>query len=374
MAKNFYELEDVLSIPIEEVCASFGIQVYRGNMCKIRDEKTPSCHLYTNNSDGFDTFYDYGINVGGNVINLAMFIAENRGLTNAGDERSLRQWAFDYLGSTFNLTPRNNTEHEYSNEVSDYEYSKIGICGDLATKNLDFDLERFSMESAQKYSDKYHMSVNELRTTYPRFYTAKILYGKAIPFVNRLRNDYYSTLFNHYYLSKSLGVSPAGSMTASFLKEAEGLRKTIQDAERILRKAAVGTGLEASMKMRKYDVHKDFRDIIAGNLSFQLDGTVSFSQIKYDAKRHGSDIDLYQLSLDDYVELNKYLSDISYAAKVKGTEITLAFLPEYRQDIEKSVQILNTKREVEAAAKEAAETLKTPDEKPRSVAGHGMEL
>ena len=372
MAKNFYLLDDVLSIPIEEVCASLGIQVYRGNTCKIRDEKTPSCHLYTNNADGHDSFYDYGIHVGGNVVNLVMFVAEQRGLVNFSDTRSLRQWAFDYLGETFNLTPQNNTEYETQNELTDLQYSKIGVYGDLATKNLDIDLERFSVESAQKYSDKYHMSVNELRSTYPRVYVAKILYARAIPYVNRLRQEYYAKLYNHFLLSRTLKISPAVGLSETFLKEAEDMRKNLQAAEKILRRAAAGTGLEVSMRVGEYDVHKDYRDLIHGEKSFQFDGTVSFSQVKYDAKRRGSDIDLYHLDLDDYLELSRYLTDVPYAAKAEGKKITLAFLPEYRRDIEHSVEILKAKREAEMAM--SKKSSKTVSDKTRDKSSHDIEI
>jgi len=64
--KAFYNLEDLNSISILEVCNYFGVPINKNGgsyFCKLRNERTASCKLYLNNSDGHDSFYDFGSGV-----------------------------------------------------------------------------------------------------------------------------------------------------------------------------------------------------------------------------------------------------------------------------------------------------------------------
>lgn len=344
MAKNFYNLDDVLSIPIEEVCEVFGVKVLRHGMCSIRpDEKYPSCKLYTKNPDGHDTFYDFGANVGGSVVDLVMFL-----------NNTDRQGAFDFLGETFHLEPQNNTDYEHRNELTDAQYLKIGVYGDLATKNLDFDLERFSMESAQKYADKYHMTVNELRKQHPNFYTFKILMRRALPHVSNMRNSYYMDLYNHYLLAKSLQVSDPTALIGSSVEEFERQKKELMAAEKLLYKAAKGTSLEERLTVRKYDVKEDYRALIDGKISFQV-GPTSYNDIKFEASKQDATLCYHSVPMEDYFFLKReFLENVPHAAFMRAGTVNIACLPEQSLEIERSIDLLPTKHHIDELVKEAS--------------------
>ena len=72
-ARAFYDLEKLKSIPIAEVAQAYGIEVKPSGTdfwCKLRDERTPSCKLYTKTN----SFCDFGnTNYGGEKIQITAF-------------------------------------------------------------------------------------------------------------------------------------------------------------------------------------------------------------------------------------------------------------------------------------------------------------
>lgn len=356
MSKNFYDLEQIRSIPIEDVCAAFGVDIYRkgrSKTCRLRVEKTPSVHLYTNNSNGQDSFYDFGGNYGGDVI---CFVSHVLG--------SDWQTALEQLASTFGIEPVNNSEYQTRNELTNYQYEKIGIQGDLATKNLDFDLERYSFESAQKFADKYNMSVNELRSQYPDFYARKILMNRALPFVTNLRNNYYTALYNHYSLAKSLHVSDPAKLSESFIERFDKLKNELSNAEKLLYRASKGTSLEDRISVRAYNVEEDYRALINGEIAFQI-GSVSYNDIKQEAFKREEVVHYRAISVKDYESLQaNLLNEIPHAAFLKGDRVNLAFLPEQSLAIEKALETLQEPRKLTELVTASAVPEKT-SAKPR---------
>lgn len=339
MTKNFYDLDQVRSLSILEVAELCGIDVKRvgrSYWCKLRSEKTASTKLFLDNPSGYHSFFDFGVNEGGDVIAFA-------------SKAMSVEWqnALEFLAESFYIEPINNIEYQNRNELTDYQYEKIGIQGDLATKNLDFDLEKYSMESAQKFSDKYHMTVNKLRTTYPEFYTYKILMGKAIPFVSNLRNEYYAKLYNHYLLAKSLNVTNPTELSDSSLSKFEKFRVELTNAEKLLHKAAKGTSMEERLPLKQYDVRTDYQALIEGVVSFQI-GDISYNDIKQQARQQDVVVHYRSVMLDDYLSLRREgITDVPHAAFVRGDKVNLVFLPEHSISIENFIESHQVKKEID---------------------------
>lgn len=326
MVKNFYDLDQIRSIPIKEVANVLGVSVNRYNKCKIRDEKTASVQLYTKNSNGYDRFWDFGINEGGDVIVFASMVLG-----------SDWQTALETLAESFGIEPVNNTEYQNRSELTNAQYMRIGVYGDLATKNLDFDLERYSMESAQKYSEKYHMTVNELRKTYPEFYTHKILRGRVLPFVSEMRNSYYSELYGHFLLAQALGVQDATELPPQQLEKFGQMQRELEAVEKLLHKAAMGTSMEETLPVMKYDVKEDYLAVINGKVPFQV-GPVSYNDMKHQARANDEILRYRSTPRDAYFAmLREGLEDVPHAAFQQGEEVNLAFLPEHSAVIERFI-------------------------------------
>lgn len=344
--KGFYNLEDIQSIPILDVCNYFGVPVQKHGgsaFCKLRDEKTASCKLYLNNSDGYDSFYDFGSHVGGSVIN---FVEQCLGCD--------WQSAIEELARAFSIEPVNNTEYMNRNELSDIEYKKIGVYGDLATKNFEFDLEKYPLESVKKYSEKYAMPVNQLRKDYPAKYAQEILKKKAIPFVYDLRNQYYLTLYTWLSLQKSLvGHFDINNVPEDDRKEAMALCNQLTQAEKLLKKALNGTDIQYSFK--EYNLYQDLTKLHLGEISFEI-GENSYVEVKRESNLQGVDLRYRSVSCDDYFSLNEYgLNSVFHAAFVKNDKVNLVFLPEQSELIEKCISLFHKAKELEQAERQKTE-------------------
>lgn len=344
--KGFYNLDEVLSVSILDICNYLGVPVEgsgRSKFCKMRNEKTASCKLYLDNQDGHDTFCDFGDgNRGGNVINFVMT-----------RERCDRQKAIDWIAETFGLQPQNNTDYENVNELSDRAWQKLGVYGDLATKNMEFDLEHNPLEKVQKDSEKYAMPVNQLRKDYPTKYAQEILKKKAIPFVYNLRNQYYLTLYTWLSLQKSLvGHFDINNVPEDDRKEAMALCDQLTQAEKLLKKALNGTDIRYSFK--KYNLYQDLTQLHLGQISFEI-GENSYTEVKSESKLQGVDLRYRSVSCDDYFSLNEYgLNSVFHAAFVKNDKVNLVFLPEQSELIDKCISLYQTAKDLEQQERQKA--------------------
>lgn len=326
--KGFYNLDDILSISIRDVCNYLGVPVEQHGgscFCKLRDEKTASCRLYLDNSDGHDSFYDFGSHVGGSVIN---FVEQRLGCDWQG--------AVEELARVFSIEPINNSDYFNRNELTDLEYKKIGVYGDLATKNFEFDLERFSLESVQKYSEKYAMPVNQLRKDYPSKYAHDIIKKRAIPFVYSLRNKYYFHLYCCLSIQKTItGHFDINNVPHSDLQECKELCKEVEKAENLLKKALRGTDITYTFK--DYNILEDLKKLYYGEIAFEV-GENSYAEVKRESQRHGVDLRYRSLDVDDYMALSDYgINSVLHAAFLKNDKVNLAFLPEQSELIDKCI-------------------------------------
>lgn len=328
--KAFYNLEDLNSISILDVCEYFGVHVDKKGsscFCKLRNEKTASCKLYLNNADGHDSFFDFGSSIGGNVIK---FVSEYLNCD--------FQAAIEALANAFNIEPVNNADYYNRNELTDLEWKKIGVYGDLATKNFDFDLDKFSYESTLKYSEKYSMSVNQLRKDYPYKYAVDIIKKRAIPHVYSLRNNYYFHLHTCLSLQKSLlGHFDINHVPHKELEELKALCKDLTQAEVILKKALRGTDITYSFK--EYNVLEDLKKIYYGEIAFEV-GANSYAEVKYTSQRHGTDLRYRSVSMYEYLRLADYdINSVMHAAFVKNDTVNMAFLPEQSELIDELIDL-----------------------------------
>lgn len=329
MAKAFYNLDDVRGISILDVCEAYGVLVQRQGksyFCKIRNEKTASCKLNLNTRFGYDTFKDFGSNAYGDVI---AFVQEVCGF---------KEWqeALEDLAQKFNIQPQNNTEYMQRNELTDREYGKIGIYGDLATKNFDFDLDTFTLESAEKYAQKYAMSVNELRQKHPNKYLYDVIMKRAFPYIHKMRHDYYFSLYTGLSFQKEIfGHFDINNVPQEDLDRYKQLCHDLIQAESLLKKALKGTGYEYPFKT--YDVRSDLQKIYKGEIPIEI-GVNSYADIKQEVSVQGVYQRYRSVSLDDYLTLKEYdIDSVKHAAFLKNDKVNLVFMPENELLIEELI-------------------------------------
>lgn len=334
----FYNLDELRSIPILDVCENFGVLVQkqgRSYFCKLRDEKTASCKLYFDGKDGYDSFYDFGSHAGGDVIR---FVSEYLGCD--------WQTALEELAKSFDIAPINNTEYMNRNELTDLEWKKLGVFGDLATKNFDFDLEKYSLETVQKFSEKYAMSVNQLRKDHPTKYVYDIIKKRAIPFVYKMRNNYYFDLYCALSLQRSLtGHFDINNVPEKDLESYKSSCKKLLQVEKLLRKALRGT--DVAYSFREYDVRLDLQKIYLGEVSFEV-GEISYSDVKKESRLQGVDLRYRSVTIEDYLSLKEYgIDSVSHAAFLKNDKVNLVFLPEHSELIDKCIGLYEKAKELE---------------------------
>ncbi|MGN0557084.1 MAG: AAA family ATPase, partial [Acutalibacteraceae bacterium] len=130
----FYDIEAIKAVPIADVCEALGFQPQAkgGRMwCAVRDERTPSCCLYIDSN----TFCDFGCgNIGGSNIDLVRYVL------NCDSTQAIRQ-----IAEMFGIDPVNNVQRAPTNSLTDSEWARIGIDGCLATKNFDFNIEKYGV-------------------------------------------------------------------------------------------------------------------------------------------------------------------------------------------------------------------------------------
>lgn len=328
--KAFYNLDDLNNIPILDVCEHFGVQVDKKGsscFCKLRNERTASCKLYLNNADGHDSFYDFGSAIGGNVIK---FVSE---FLNCD-----WQTAVEELANAFNVEPVNNTDYFKRNDLTDVEWKKIGVYGDLATKNFDFDLEKFPIESTQAYSEKYSMSVNQLRKDYPYKYAVDILKKRAIPHVYALRNKYYFHLYRCLSFQKSItGHFDINNVPHKDMEKCKSLCNEVTRSESILKKALRGTDLSYSFK--EYNILQDLKKIYYGEVAFEI-GESSYADVKRESQRYGTDLRYRSVDFNEYLGLAGYdINSVLHAAFLKNDRVNLVFLPDQSELIDKCIEL-----------------------------------
>lgn len=168
----YYRIEDIKSIPIQDVCSMYGILLKQKGQNwwgRLRaNDKTPSFSI----NPSKNIWRDWGISRGGDVISL---VSEIEGVDQGK--------AILLLGERFGI------EKQYTNEYSDKkynglptsnEYKDIGIYSKRAIINLDINLEKQNLDEVEKLEEKYKISMQELAKEDSATYHA-IIDSKALP-------------------------------------------------------------------------------------------------------------------------------------------------------------------------------------------------
>lgn len=305
-----YNYAQLKELPIVVVAEKFGIAVnkrYGSAWCNIRNERTPSCKLY----ETTNTWCDFGDgNRGGDTI---AFVAAIQGVSN--------QVAAGILATTFGISPIDmETKRGAKTEVylTYRQWEKIGIAGELATMNFNFDIDKYGVERTQAFSEKYRMTVNQLKEHHPKVYE-NMLRFRAIPYVYDRKQDYYRTLWASDLLHKSLGMDLAAKQ--NFVGEFGLMAAGMNDMEDIVKLAVKGTTIR--YKPTEYDVGLDIQKIRSGEISFEI-GTVRYFDLKGISKTSGTPLVYREVSVNQYTENQLKLNALEHAAFVKGDRVNIA--------------------------------------------------
>lgn len=304
---NFYDLDKLKEIPIQEVLRDFyGIEstpkgAHRA-FCDIRGEKTPSCCLYLDTN----SYCDFGdSNRGGNVINLV------QQLSNVGFAE-----AAELLAQRYGIA---SERREVNAFPTSHEFKRINIEYDLATKNFDFDLDKYSLEKTKEFSQKYAMSVKELSEKYPNVYH-NMLRSRAVTHIDFMRNNYYRSLYLGHLLCSDLGTELSDQM----VKELQEDIKELDRMENIINRAITDKKL-LPYKAHKYDVKTDLLKILNGQIEYQT-GNIDYVSLKAGANKANKNL-FYQkepfnlfyqkVPFNDFMDFEKDLN-FEFAAFVNG--------------------------------------------------------
>lgn len=311
-AGRHYDLNEIKAIPILDVCQLLGIQwEIRGgkHWCRIRDERTASVLLHPEKTP--NCYIDFGgTNKLSDVIQL---VCDYNGMSR-GD-------AIKYLAEAFNISP--DKQNAASNELNSWEYEKIGLYGDLATKNFTFDIERQGIEKVAQLSQKYGIPMNELRKKHKKIYE-QLLYDKALPHLLELRNNYYLNLINTYHMAHTADLRTLPSIYADL----EASIKELRTAERLFKKAAEQTAIKAH-DPREYEPNADLSKILTGELNPSF-GSHDFDSLQSAAKAAGCNIGKRTVPCSSFT-LKAFEKDdpgeyYPFTAKYQGDQILIRYL------------------------------------------------
>lgn len=219
--KNYYELNELKRIPVPEVLAKFGISVNRAGFFALRNERTPSAKYYS----GTNTYFDFGSQEGGDVIKLYSVLSGT-------DKRE----AIAAFASEFGILPVNRDEIK-DIELTERQWNAIGLYGDMASKNIEFDLEHYSIESNHKYSQKYNMSMSELKKKYLKKYE-QLLVTKAVPYVEKMKLLLKQSMEEYFVVHEVL--YEREQQTEDIVNEFRGRYSELDYAEKTLKMACRG--------------------------------------------------------------------------------------------------------------------------------------
>ncbi len=184
----YYDIDEIKKITVLDICNNYGINLKRKGSNwwgRLRSEdKTPSFSI--NIEKGI--WRDWGISKGGDQIAL---VAEIEGVD--------RIEAIKIIGDKFNITPINKERNQYY--ISKSDYKKIGIKFDRAIQNMDINLNKYTIEQAEKLEEKYSCTMEDLkRSNKEKYY--EIVDKKALPLIAQSRENYLS-LMNSYLNEES---------------------------------------------------------------------------------------------------------------------------------------------------------------------------
>jgi len=309
---TYYDMDQMRQIPILDVCRNMlhldCEQKSGRTWCKTRPERTASTLIHEDKN----TFYDFGTQEHGDVIHLVSYVWNMDTKT-----------AINALAKAYDIQPQNASTGLDPNELSLWEYEKIGLSGDSATKNFDFNYDHLSIERMYELSRQYDMPMNQLRKKHPKIYE-KILRNKSFPYIRDLRNEYYLSVWTHYQMMKAIG-KPNLFYAPDHIALFDAQIKELQRAERILNRAIHNTKI-SPLPDRKYDVAEDLSLLLKGEIKPAL-GPASYNAMKQAARKEGSAIKYKVFDYDSYIKnMLHYTDGLQYSAFLTAGRIVIGYL------------------------------------------------
>ena len=315
--KFFYDISVIKQIPILSVAEHMGIDVQKRGKnfwCKVRNENEPSVVLHPDRN----SFYDFGNQEHGDVIRFVQYAQD----ISAGA-------AIRYLGETFGLKPSMTRQELIDRPLTDWEYSRIGLQGDLATKNLVFPIETASLDELCKMSMAYQKPLNSLCKEDPLVYR-ELIQKTAVPYVDALRSKYYLSVWNYFHLTFTLGNDSIQLYRSSRLRERfHSDTAALNRAEQVLYRAQRNAGLAPS-EPPCHDPVNVVRQLLHGGLTISL-GNIDKEGIASLAKSSGCEVCEASLPFDAY--FNENLLQFPHAATYRAGRVTVYYLSSIQKEI-----------------------------------------
>lgn len=337
----YYDPAAIKDLSILAVADMMGIKVRKRGKnywCKIRDEKEPSVVLHPDTN----YFYDFGNQVHGDVI---AFVRYAKDLSYGA--------ALHYLGEAFGLKPCMTRQQLMDRPLTNWEYSRIGLHGDMATKNFVFPIETLPIQELAEIGSSYRMPLNQLLRKAPEVYRSLIRHT-AMPYVENLRNSYYLDIWNYFHLVYAMGDNSTNLYSADkvrdrFKKDTSLLNK----AEQVLYRAGKNAGLDVPEPSR-HDPVAVIRQLLHGNLPITL-GNTSRDSLSRIAQETGCTVLEGKVSFYSYFD--ERLLGFRHAAAYQGGEVSVQYLSSDASHIRPLLQELSAipSRPLEAQIKEAAQ-------------------
>lgn len=308
-SKKYYDLDTIQRISILDVCSMLGLKVTKRGKnywCKVRPEKTPSVILHPDRN----TFYDFGNMKHGGNVKLVQYVKDC----------SFRD-GVSFIADSFNLVPVQGKEQLMMRPLENWEYECIGLYGDMASKNISFPIETASLDELSELSYSFRMSMNDLRKLSLTDYES-IIQNRAVPYVESLKNCYYSAVWNYYDFLRMFNRGAEffdSDKTRIYFSQ---LTKNLYRAESILYRAAYNTHLKVS-KPHYLDPLRVLSHMMQGRIKMEL-GNSSPDEIKEKARNRGCNVCSVEYSYDEYFEAVP--DNIDHCAVFNGAVVFVQYL------------------------------------------------
>lgn len=333
---KMYDLSEIIKIHIPDILENYGIKLNRQNMFKLRDEKTPSAKYYPQTN----SFNDFGTGRGGTPINLIMQL-----------ENFDKKEAIQLLGEMYNITIINNVENSQKKcFLTNSQWTLIGIQGDKAGKNYEFDFENNSQKYNLKLSKEMAISMNDCADLYPKTF-AEIINTKSIPYVNCLKNEYYKNIWDLIQVEKNQ--IPELDKKILLNSYSEKVTESLSDYNLSLNflKKASKNFEDIKFRFQKPDFVNDYQEIKKGNLSMEI-GSISYCEFN---KLMGAnttqkiDFETYDYMVNNpknymFLELNPYCAflqknQVSLITKEQVLNLYTELIQETKLELSKQMDI-----------------------------------
>lgn len=322
-------IERLKQIPIVQILHElYGIQATQKNgrsYCKIREERTASCCIYPNNS-----WYDFGGSVGGDSIKLVEVL-----------DGCDRKTAMEKLARSFGI----QREHQKRNpkELFDFEWKKLGIYPDMASKNMNINLV-MSTDKPDRTADinlcldspaqllefrhRYQIPINEFRKTDPVGYH-NLLKKHVLTALFNEREDYLIDLLFSYRLVHSFETEMFAFDFATSSPARCTKAEQINDKCVLLRRAVDDVSL-LKVPLFRLNPTQDLRGILNGNLQIKYSKT-SYFELCHLANQSYQNISSVAISFEDYLQAAygdgmKNSINVAHAAYYQAGQCYLCFL------------------------------------------------